>query len=85
MDIKIVANENVAFYMTKYMTQEEPFEVIEEGHNFARRYLEIRNYSIHKISHYTMGNQIAAFDVKIVASTILHAYKSTPIYQIERL
>ena len=89
MDIKIVTNENVAFYMTKYMTKDEPFEVMEEGNNYARRYLEIRNYSIHEICHYTMGNQIAAFDVKIVAIplcfSLINRRTLRPVNQIEEL
>ena len=89
MDIKIVTSENVAFYMSKYMTKEEPFEVIEETTNYARRYLETRNYSIHEISHYTMGNQITAFDVQVVAIplcyNLINRRTLRPVYQIQSL
>ena len=90
MDIKGVTNENVAYYISKYMTKDEPTNVTEEnGANFARRYLEVRNYSLPEVCHYSMGNQISAFSVKVVAIPLCHSLinKRTlrPVHQIANL
>ena len=66
MDITLFANTNICKYVTKYCTKEEPFDVKEEIINECKKYIETRDYSVHEIAHYCMGNHATKFSTQVV-------------------
>ena len=65
MDLKPDCNEYVCNYIVKYSTKPEPFSVTEIKVNLTKKYIESRDYSVHEICHYLMGNHITEFSTKV--------------------
>ena len=66
MDITIVTNTNICKFVTKHCTKEEPFNVEEEIVNECKNYIKTRDYSIHEIERYCMGNHATEFSTQVV-------------------
>eukprot|EP00834_Sanchytrium_tribonematis_P004397 NODE_214_length_12495_cov_0.543078.p1 type:complete len:872 gc:universal NODE_214_length_12495_cov_0.543078:3806-1191(-) len=66
MDIKLVCNEFICNYITKYCTKPEPQGLLEVKENEITKYISTRDYSVHEISHYLSGNVITKFSTKVV-------------------
>ena len=65
MDIQPISSDSYVSYLTKYVTKEEPEEVLKVSHTLGG-YLKYRNYSVPEMLFYLLGYTITAFSTQVI-------------------